>query len=174
VGGRVADLCVALELLLWVRKRHCRPPRQPVDLAATTKDIKLRIKRVLVNLEPITQQRDPILPDPCAVWLDITLSIVELESVTVMKRVWWPQWRRDRTGSRSSCPRAASTGADRVRGPHHEFGGVASSLPFISAAQLLDKHPSLIASRFAPCSACARLWWFDVAGRMIHRCLALT
>ena len=75
---------------LWVRKRHCRPPRQPVDLA-TTKDIKLRIKRVLVNLEPITQQRDPILPDPCAVRLDLTLSVVELESVTVlMKRAWWP------------------------------------------------------------------------------------
>jgi hypothetical protein len=51
-------------------------------LAATTKDIKLRIKRVLVTLEPITQQRDPILADSRAVWLDITLSIVELESVT--------------------------------------------------------------------------------------------
>jgi hypothetical protein len=60
-------------------------------LAATTKDIKLRIKCVLANLEPITQQRDPILADPRAVWLDITLSIVELESVTVfMKRAWWP------------------------------------------------------------------------------------
>ena len=45
---------------LWVRKRHCRPPRQPVDLAAT-KDVKLRIKRVLVDVEPITQQRDPVL-----------------------------------------------------------------------------------------------------------------
>ena len=65
-------------------------PRQPVDLAATTKDM-LRIKRVLVNLEPITQQRDPILADPRAVWLDIALSIVALESVTVlMKRAWWP------------------------------------------------------------------------------------
>jgi DNA polymerase III epsilon subunit-like protein len=43
------------------------------------------------NLEPITQQRDPALPDPRAVWLDITLSIVELESATIlMKRAWWP------------------------------------------------------------------------------------
>jgi hypothetical protein len=68
-----------------------RPPRQPVDLAATTKDVKLRIERVLANLEPITQQHDPILVDPRAVWLDITLSIVELESaIIIMKRAWWP------------------------------------------------------------------------------------
>jgi hypothetical protein len=68
-----------------------RPPRQPVDLAAATKDIKLRVERVLATLEPITQQRDPVLADPRAVWLDITLSIVELESVTIlMKRAWWP------------------------------------------------------------------------------------
>jgi hypothetical protein len=67
-----------------------RPPRQPVDLAATTKDLKLRIERVLANLEPITQQHDPILADPRAVWLDITLSIVELESaIIIMKRAWW-------------------------------------------------------------------------------------
>jgi hypothetical protein len=65
-----------------------RPPRQSVDLAVTTKDVRLRIERVLANLEPITQQRDPILAD---VWLDVTLSIVELESVTIlMKRAWWP------------------------------------------------------------------------------------
>jgi hypothetical protein len=68
-----------------------RPPRRPVDLEATTKDVRLRIERVLANLEPITQKRDPILADPRAVWLDITLSIVELESaVVVMKHAWWP------------------------------------------------------------------------------------
>jgi hypothetical protein len=68
-----------------------RTPRQPVDLAVTTKDVRLRMERVLANLEPITQQRDPILADPRAVWLDVTLSIVELESVTIlMKRAWWP------------------------------------------------------------------------------------
>jgi hypothetical protein len=67
------------------------PPRQPVDLPAATRDVRLRVERVLANLEPITQQRDPILTDPRAVWLDFTLSIVELESVTIlMKRVWWP------------------------------------------------------------------------------------
>jgi hypothetical protein len=68
-----------------------RPPRQPVDLVATTRDVKLRIDRVLANLEPVTQQRDPILVDPRAVWLDITLSIHELEAgASLMKRAWWP------------------------------------------------------------------------------------
>jgi hypothetical protein len=68
-----------------------RPPRRPVDLEVTTKDVKLRIERVLANLEPITQKHDPILADPRAVWLDITLSIVELESaVAIMKHGWWP------------------------------------------------------------------------------------
>jgi hypothetical protein len=68
-----------------------RPPRQPVDLAVTTKYIKLRIERVLANLEPISRQRDPILADPRAVWLDITLSIHELETAaSLMKRAWWP------------------------------------------------------------------------------------
>ena len=67
------------------------PPRVPVDLLAATKEVRLRVERVLANLEPITQQRDPVLADPRAVWLDITLSIVELESVTIlMKRAWWP------------------------------------------------------------------------------------
>lgn len=67
------------------------PPRQPVDLRAATRDVRLRVERVLAHLEPITQQRDPILTDPRAVWLDVTLSIVELESITIlMKRVWWP------------------------------------------------------------------------------------
>jgi len=68
-----------------------RPPRVPVDLLAATKEVRLRVERVLANLEPITQRRDPILADPRAVWLDITLSIVELESATIlMKRAWWP------------------------------------------------------------------------------------
>jgi hypothetical protein len=67
------------------------PPRQPVDLVAATRDVRLRVERALTNLEPIMQQRDPILADPRAVWLDVTLSILELESVIIlMKRAWWP------------------------------------------------------------------------------------
>jgi hypothetical protein len=66
-------------------------PRQPVDLVAATRDVRLRVERALTNLEPITQQREPILADPRAVWLDVTLSILELESVIIiMKRAWWP------------------------------------------------------------------------------------
>lgn len=66
------------------------PPRYPVDLQAATKEVRRRVERVLTQLEPITQQRDPILSDPRVVWLDITLSIVELESITLlMKRAWW-------------------------------------------------------------------------------------
>lgn len=65
--------------------------RRPVGLQAATRELRGRIEHVLANLEPITQQRDPILADPRAVWLDITLSIVELESaVIIMKRAWWP------------------------------------------------------------------------------------
>jgi len=84
------DCCDAQLASEMGQEKTLPTPRQPVDLAATTKDIKPRIKRVLVNFEPITQ-RAPILADPRAVWLDITLSIVALESVTVlMKRAWWP------------------------------------------------------------------------------------
>jgi len=68
-----------------------RPPRHPIDLAVATKDVKARIERVLANLEPIAEQREPILSDPRAVWLDITLSIHELEAAAAyMKRAWWP------------------------------------------------------------------------------------
>jgi len=66
-----------------------RQPRTPVDLLAATKEVRMRVDRVLT--EPITQQRDPILADPRAVWFDITLSIVESESATIlMKRAWRP------------------------------------------------------------------------------------
>src|SRR5262249_988607 len=68
-----------------------QPPRAQVDLVATTKELRLRVERVLANLEPITQQRDPILADPPAVCLDITLRIHELEgAASLMKRAWWP------------------------------------------------------------------------------------
>lgn len=53
------------------------PPRQPVDLAATTKEAKIRSWPIW-SRSP--QQRDPILADRRAAWLDIALSVVELES----------------------------------------------------------------------------------------------
>ena len=68
-----------------------QPPRAQVDLVVTTKELRLRVERVLANLEPITQPRDSILADPRAVWLGITLSIHELEAAaSLMKRAWWP------------------------------------------------------------------------------------
>jgi hypothetical protein len=43
--------------------------RAPVDLAATTRDIKNRCSRAAGNLELITQTKEPIFPDPRQVML---------------------------------------------------------------------------------------------------------
>jgi hypothetical protein len=68
-----------------------RTPRAPIDLAATTRDVKARVRRVIADLERIEQQRETLFSDPRAVWLDVTLSIHELEAATSqMKRAWWP------------------------------------------------------------------------------------
>ena len=68
-----------------------RSPRQPIDLKASTADVKARCARALVGLEAIEQQKDPIFQDPRSVWLELTLSIHELEAALwVMKRAWWP------------------------------------------------------------------------------------
>jgi hypothetical protein len=68
-----------------------RTTRTPIDLAATTRDVKARVRRVIADLERIEQQRETLFSDPRAVWLDVTLSIHELEAVTSrMKRAWWP------------------------------------------------------------------------------------
>jgi hypothetical protein len=66
-----------------------RKPAAPADLQLASKAVKSRVRRVLANLEAIDQQQNPILVDPRAVWLDITLSIIELESaLCAMKRAW--------------------------------------------------------------------------------------
>ena len=68
-----------------------RPPRQPIDLKASTADVKARCARALVGLEAIEQQKDPIFQDPRSVWLELTLSIHELEAALwIMKKAWWP------------------------------------------------------------------------------------
>jgi hypothetical protein len=61
-----------------------RSPRQPIDLKASTADVKARCARALVGLEAIEQQKDPIFQDPRSVWLELTLGIHEL------KKAWWP------------------------------------------------------------------------------------
>jgi hypothetical protein len=53
--------------------------------------VKARCARVLVGLEVIEQYKDPIFQDPRSVWLELTLSIHELEAALwIMKKAWWP------------------------------------------------------------------------------------
>ena len=68
-----------------------RSPRQPIDLKASTADVKARCARVLVGLEAIEQLKDPIFQDPRSIWLELTLDIHELEAALwIMKKAWWP------------------------------------------------------------------------------------
>jgi hypothetical protein len=68
-----------------------RSPRQPIDLKASTADVKARCARALVGLEAIERQKDPIFQDARSVWLELTLSIHELEAALwIMKKAWWP------------------------------------------------------------------------------------
>src|ERR1700739_4369636 len=57
-----------------------RSPRIPLDLAATTSDIKARVRRVIGELEGIEQQQDPIFASPRDVLLDLVLATHELEA----------------------------------------------------------------------------------------------
>ena len=68
-----------------------RPPRQPIDLKASTADVKARCARVLVSLETIEQYKDLIFQDPRSVWLELTLGVHELEAALwIMKKARWP------------------------------------------------------------------------------------
>jgi hypothetical protein len=68
-----------------------RPPRVPVDLAASTRDVKTRVERVLADLDEVTRQQDAIFQDPRMVWLNLTLSVHNLEAaLSVMRKAWWP------------------------------------------------------------------------------------
>jgi hypothetical protein len=68
-----------------------RPPRVPVDLQAVTRDVKVRVRRVIGELEAIEQQPDPIFASPRDVFLELVLSIHELEAATAkMRKTWWP------------------------------------------------------------------------------------
>jgi hypothetical protein len=67
-----------------------RAPRQPVDLQAVTRDIKLKIRRVIGELEAIEQQRDPIFASPRDVYIDLDMAIHPLESaMSRMRAAWW-------------------------------------------------------------------------------------
>jgi hypothetical protein len=68
-----------------------RPPRQPVDLQAVTRDVKAKIRRVIGELEAIELQSDPIFPDPRSIYIDLDLAIHQLESaMSSMRKAWWP------------------------------------------------------------------------------------
>lgn len=66
-------------------------PRQPVDLQAVTRDVKARVRRVIGDLEAIEQIKDPIFQDPRAVFLDLVLSVHQLEAaIAKCRQAWWP------------------------------------------------------------------------------------
>jgi hypothetical protein len=65
--------------------------RTPVDLQATTRDIKNRCARASGSLEQIAQTKEAIFPDPRQVILELVLARHEVEAAIVaMKRAWWP------------------------------------------------------------------------------------
>jgi hypothetical protein len=68
-----------------------RAPRVPVDLQAVTRATKARVRRVIGNLEAIEQQQDPIFASLRDVFLELVLSIHELEAAAAkMRKAWWP------------------------------------------------------------------------------------
>ena len=65
--------------------------RTPVDLLATTRDVKLCIRRVIGELESIEQQQDPVFALPRDVLLDLHLAAHQLEAaIDRMRGAWWP------------------------------------------------------------------------------------
>jgi hypothetical protein len=65
--------------------------RAPVDLQATTRDIKNRCVRASGNLEQIAQTKEPIFRDPRQIMIELVLARHEIEAaISIMKRAWWP------------------------------------------------------------------------------------
>jgi hypothetical protein len=65
-----------------------RSPRQPVDLAAVARDLRLRCKRVAGNLDGIAQEREPLLADPR---IELVLAEMEIRAaIELMRRSHWP------------------------------------------------------------------------------------
>jgi hypothetical protein len=65
-----------------------RSPRQPVDLAAVARDLRLRCKRVAGNLDGIAQEREPLLADPR---IELVLAEMEIRAaIELMHRSYWP------------------------------------------------------------------------------------
>jgi hypothetical protein len=91
---QILKLCWRFSRVLpfWEPVMMGRPPRVPVDLQAVTRDVKARVRRVIGELEAIEQQQDPIFASPRDVFLELVLSIHELEAAAAkMRKAWWPQ-----------------------------------------------------------------------------------
>ena len=68
-----------------------RSPRQPVDLAAVARDLRLRCKRIAGNLDDIAQQQEPLIADPKTTMLGLVLASYEINAgSTQMRRTYWP------------------------------------------------------------------------------------
>jgi hypothetical protein len=84
-------VCPPGKLIPWKPAMMGRAPRVPVDLQAVTRDVKARVRRVVGDLEAIEQQQDPIFASPRDVFLELVLSIHELEAAAAkMRKAWWP------------------------------------------------------------------------------------
>jgi hypothetical protein len=65
--------------------------RTRIDLQTTTEDVKAHVRRVIGDLEAIEQSKEPIFLDPRAVFLDLVLSVHQLQAAIVKcRRAWWP------------------------------------------------------------------------------------
>jgi len=68
-----------------------RSPRQPVDLAAVARDLRLRCKRIAGNLDDIAQQQEPLIADPKTVMLELVLAEIEIRAaIEAMRQAYWP------------------------------------------------------------------------------------
>jgi hypothetical protein len=61
------------------------------DLTAATRGVKALCERVAVSMTAIARQTDTEFKDPRGVFLDIVLSIHDLEAAEQkLKKAWWP------------------------------------------------------------------------------------
>ena len=66
-------------------------PSSPCACRSPNRDVKARVRRVIGDLEAIEQQQDPIFALPRDVFLELVLSIHELEAAAAkMRKAWWP------------------------------------------------------------------------------------
>jgi hypothetical protein len=68
-----------------------RLPRQPVDLAAAARDLRLRCKRIAGNLDAIAREQEPLIADPKTTMLELVLASCEINAaIDAMRLAYWP------------------------------------------------------------------------------------